>query len=80
MVYLEIYDIFMYPVLHSHLVENLEIRKERYWIHKDEIIDALEIEKEGKLKTGFTSANHSKSLIGLRVLLEFFRIRPKFCP
>ena len=41
MVYKEIYDIFMYPVLHSHLVENLEIRKERYWIHKDEILDAL---------------------------------------
>lgn len=40
----------MYPVSYSHPVENLEIRKERYWIHKDEILDALEIEKEGKIK------------------------------
>jgi hypothetical protein len=28
----------------------MEIRKQRIWIHKDEILDTLEIEKEGKIK------------------------------
>jgi len=28
----------------------VEIRKQRIWIHKNEILDTLEIEKEGKIK------------------------------
>ena len=28
----------------------MDIRKQRIWIHKDEVLDALEIEKDGKLK------------------------------
>ena len=28
----------------------MEIRKQRIWIHKDEILDTLEMEKDGKLK------------------------------
>ena len=28
----------------------MEIRKQRIWIHKDEILDALEIEREGRIK------------------------------
>ncbi len=28
----------------------MEIRKQRIWIHKEEVLDTLEIEKEGKIK------------------------------
>ncbi len=28
----------------------MQIRKQRIWIHKDEVLDTLEIEKDGKLK------------------------------
>ena len=29
---------------------SVEIRKQRIWIHRDEVMDILEIEKEGKIK------------------------------
>ena len=28
----------------------MEIKKQRIWIHKDEVLDTLEIEKEGRIK------------------------------
>jgi hypothetical protein len=35
--------------------------------------------RRGKLKTGFTSANHSKNLSRtLEIIKEFFKIRPNF--
>ena len=44
------HDIFMYSVLHAVWVRVVEIRKQRIWIRKDEIVDTLEIENEGKIK------------------------------
>ena len=40
----------MYSVLHSVWVRFVEIRKQRIWIRKDEIVDSLEIEDDGKMK------------------------------
>ncbi len=44
------HDIFMYSVLHAVWVRVVEIRKQRIWIRKDEIVDTLEIENEGKIR------------------------------